>query len=567
MNFHRYRAPIIAHLLCGSLLGCELEGSLNGLAKELGNPEKDNFDTPGDLLLEGSYSYPSIEGNSSSGAFIASMSSEGYLTLVEFESKKSCKLGPLAAYRPPPRKDTENGSATPADILLPVLLRAGEDTPQRLAFSDLRCKKSSLTLDTPYFPLHDSFADNGSLVAQDAEGGVWQLDPRAGTKERVAENTIPLSGESRVLFAEGEDGSRRMYTVENGEIVGRNSKFKEVFRAATGIDGLIFHKDARGSAVLLARTMGSNWLSIPLADPESAVQIAENACLAKIYDGDTARQFFWVDCETFELRQYDFGTEKVTVWATNVRNYRVMNETDTGPLLMYLDREGAVDGDVGPLYAQWGEDSPVFLGENGNLRLSWVDRKGTQRPLVDWDVEGKVGTLKYAAPGKSLATVAKKVVYLSSLGVISDYDGSNGKFSRLTDDELTLVHEHVHSRGFQADPDKNRERLLVSANLDEDGAELTLISGTKSTLKVAEHAMVGNYGFSINASLISVLTDPDPELNNIGTLRMVNIERSTSQVISKGVLHALETTWPEEGILYSAPYAEVPGLYFARATR
>ncbi len=564
---HRHSSWFVTYSLGISLLGCQLEGNLNKLAKELGNPDKDNFDTPGDLLLKGEYSYPSIEGNSSSGAFIAAMSSDGRLTLVEFETKKSCKLGPLVAYRAPPKKDTENANAAAADILLPIMLPADDEHPQRLAFSDLRCNQSSLTLDTTHFPINDAFAADGSTVAQDAMGAIWLLNPRKDEKKRIAENTIRLSGDSRALFADGADGSRWMYTVESGEIVGRDTDLEEVFRHGQNVDALIFHKDSRGGAVLLARTPGSTWTSIPVAKPEEATQIAENACAAKIYDGDEARQFLWLDCDSAALQLYDYGTKKVTTLAANVRNYRVMDETDSGPVLLYLDKDGAVDGEVGPLYAQWGKDSPVFLGENGNLRMSWVDVKGTQRPLVDWDVETNTGTLKYAAPGKSLATVAKKVVYISSLGIISEYDGTNGRFSRLSEDELTLVHKQVHPRGLRVDPDKERERLLVSANVNDDGAELTLVTGATSVKKIADNAMVDSYAFAINANLVSVLTDRDPDHANIGTLSMVNVERAASQVISEGVLHALETTWPQSGILYTAPQAEIPGLYFAKAIR
>jgi hypothetical protein len=549
------------------LSSCQLEGNLNGLARQLGNPEKDNFDTPGELLLAGKFTYPSIEGNSSSGAFITAMSAEGYLTIVEFETKKSCKLGPLASYRAPSRKHIENVKATPADILLPVMLPANDDQPRRLAFTDLRCKQSKVVLDTEYYPLEDTFAADGSTITQDMEGNLWSLHPLRGKKELIASLTIAVSGDARAVFADGLGNARWMYTIEDGEIVARDNNFKETFRWGHDIRSLMVHKDARGSLVVLARTENRTWTSVPVDAPKDATQIATRGCSPRIYDGKDARLFLWIDCDTQSLEMYDYGTKKVTSLASKVSNYRIMGETDKGPLFMYLDADGAINGDIGPLYAQWGDDSPVFLGNNGNLRSSWVDTKGAQRPLVDWDLETNTGTLKYAAPGKSLETVAKKVVYLSSLGVISDYDGTNGKFSRLSKDELSLVHKRVHSRGLRVDPDRNRERLLISANVDDDGAELVLVTGADSLKKVIDGAMVDSYAFAINPNLVSVLSDRDPEDRNVGTLNMVNVESSLTQVISTGVVHALETTWPRAGILYSAPKGDVPGLYFAKATR
>lgn len=562
---HRFAASCLATLVLG---GCALEGNLNELAKELGNPDKDNFEAPGKLLVKGSYRSQGIEGNSSSGAFITALRSDNHLSIVSYDTLSDCAVGPVRAYRSPARKDTENMSAKAADILMPVILDGG-DEPDQLVFSDLNCKLSDVTLDTTSLPLSDTFAAKGGPLAQDAQAGVWYLDPRSGEKKLIADNAIPIASGSRVLFGEGPDGSRWMFTVEGGEVVGRDQNFKEVLRAGQDFDGLVYHKDARGAAVLIATREGNTFVSMPIEKPDEATTIAEHACSPKIYDGETARQFAWIDCDTATLMRYDYGEDKVIQIADDVTSYRIIDETDTGPLVMYVKQpDTEADAEIGPLYARWGEANAVFLGENGHLRLSWADVKGTQRPLVDWDADKNTGTLKYAAPGADLEDVAKGVVYVSSLGIISDYDGTNGKFSRLDDDKLTLVHKHVYPRGLRLDPDRDRERLLVAANFGEAGAELLLVSGESSVTSLMDNAVVDYYSFSLNANLVSVLTDADPDDGNVGTLRVVNIERGVSQAISDGVFrNALETTWPESGLLYSAPKADEPGLYFAKATR
>jgi hypothetical protein len=550
-----------------SLVGCKLEGNLNELAKELGNPDKDNFESPGTRLAKGAYAYPAIEGNSSSGAFITALRDGNHLAIVDYDTHKGCAVGPVRAYRSPARKDTENSGASAADILMPVILAATDDKPVTLVFSDLKCRLSTTTLETAALPLSDTFPADGGFLTQDSAGGVWHLDPRKDVKKRVAEGALPVASDSLVLFIDGPEGDRWMLTLEAGEIVGRDSKFKEVFRAGQDIAGFIHHKDASGSAVLVSRTTSGAYVSIPLEAPDAVTSIAERVCTLKIYDGKSARQMMWIDCENKDLMLYDFATEKTTTVASKTKNYRIIDQTDKGPLVLYLEVDGDDSTEWGPLYARWGTDAPVFLGENGNLRMTWLDTKGTQRPLVDWDAEARTGTLKYAAPGDDLKNVAKGVVYVSSLGVISNYDGSNGTFSRLDKTKLTLVHERVHPKGLRLDPDKTRERLLMSANVDEDGAELTLVSGETTVQKLIDHAIVDSYGFSLNTNLVSVLTDADEDDGRIGTLQMVHIDRPVSQVISTGVLHALETTWPEPGLLYAAPAAEDPGLYFAKATR
>lgn len=550
-----------------SLVGCKLEGNLNELAKELGNPDKDNFESPGTRLAKGSFAYPAIEGNSSSGAFITALRDGNLLSIVNYETRKGCTVGPIRAYRSPARKDTENSSASAADILMPVILAATEDAPAKLVFSDLQCRVTDTTLDTLYLPLNDTFPAEGGFLAQDTTGGVWHLDPRTGTHVAVATNAIAIANDSLVLFVDGPQGDRWMLTVEAGEIVGRDSKFEEVFRAANDVDALIHHKDASGVALLLARKTSGTYVSIPLTEPSEVTTIAERVCKPKVYDGKNARQMTWMDCETKDLRRYDFASEATTTLASDIKEYRIVDQTDGGPLVLYLERDAIDSSEYGPLYARWGTDDPVFLGENGNLRMSWVDLKGTQRPLVDWDAEARTGTLKYAAPGNDLKNVAKGVVYVSSLGIIANYDGVNGEFSRLDKNKLTLVHDHVHPKGLRLDSDKTRERLLMAANVDDDGAELTLVSGETSVQKLIDHAIVDSYGFSLNSNLVSVLTDADEDDRRIGTLQMVHIDRPVSQVISTGVLHALETTWPEPGILYAAPGADDPGLYFAKATR
>ena len=371
-----------------------------------------------------------------------------------------------------------------------------------------------------------------------------------------------------------EAGARASVKWPN-DILLDDADFAEVFRSQDGVDSFLHHQSRDKSTVLLARRFEeveadesaeepnaeriARWYLLALDGAADETLVVENACSMRVMDGVSGRELIYSDCSSGDLLWYSFENEETKLLASKVKAYRVMGNAADGPILMYLERDDSDDSNTGPLYARWGFESPSFLGEGGNLKLSWVSSSGTQRPVVDW--KDGTGTLKYGSVGKKLETLAKGVVHVSSAGVISEYDGENGVFSRLSGNELTKVHERVHADGMRADA--NADRVLLLTDYDDGYGSLVLVSGEQHQL-LAKTVQPNAYQYAVSFPMVSVLNDYDAKTGT-ATLRMVRTDRDQDLEIASGVRESLEIGWPKQGLLFSAPSADPPGIYFARA--
>lgn len=561
--------PSVAGALSILLGGCQMGSNLEDLAKKLGNPDKETFDDP-QLFLEGEYRSLSVDGTSDTGAFVTALRHDNQLAIMPFDSVEECTIGPVRAFRPALIKEAGAKNAR-----IPFITQATDETPEQLRFADFSCKLASVTLDTRALPLHDSFARAGGLVAQDVNGDIWHIDPWKNKKEKITPGTAAVARDNHALFAKGAGGKDWMYTLEEGQIVARDADFAEVFRSQDGVDSFLHHQSRDKSTVLLARRFEeveadesaeepnaeriARWYLLALDGAADETLVVENACSMRVMDGVSGRELIYSDCSSGDLLWYSFENEETKLLASKVKAYRVMGNAADGPILMYLERDDSDDSNTGPLYARWGFESPSFLGEGGNLKLSWVSSSGTQRPVVDW--KDGTGTLKYGSVGKKLETLAKGVVHVSSAGVISEYDGENGVFSRLSGSELTKVHERVHADGMRADA--NADRVLLLTDYDDGYGSLVLVSGEQHQL-LAKTVQPNAYQYAVSFPMVSVLNDYDAKTGT-ATLRMVRTDRDQDLEIASGVRESLEIGWPKQGLLFSAPSADPPGIYFARA--
>ena len=553
---------------CGTialaLVGCQLGSNLENLAKQIGNPDKETFDTP-QLFLEGEYRGLSIDGTSKTGPFITALRKDNHLVIMPFDSITECTVGPVRSYRPAMLKDADSRTE---DARIPFITRETEDTPEQLRFTNFACEVSDVSLDTNLLPLSDNFPKAGGVVAQSAAGELWHINPWTDKRKRVATNAAPISRDNRALFADGVGGKRWMFTLEDSEIVARDNEFSEVFRSGSGFDAFVHHQASDKSIVLVARRREAmpdsdktvaHWFSLPLDAPDSERLVAQDACSMRVSNGTTGRELLYSDCPTGDLRWYSYETDETETLAEGIKAYRMMGNGPDGPILLYLEHDDSDDSNVGPLYARWGTESPSFLGERGNLKMSWISSSGTQRPVVDWSDDR--GTLKYGSVGKDLKTVAKGVVHVSSVGVISEYDGQNGVFSRLSGANLTEVYDQVHANGMRSDPDT--ERVLLVADIEDGRGSLILVNGEKHQILI-DDVQPNAYQYAAAFPMVSVLNDYDDE-SGTATLRMVRTDRPQDIKIADGVRESLEIGWPEQGLLFSAPEGDPPGVYFAQA--
>lgn len=558
-------AQLLFVLLFGTSLGC---GNLDALGRELGAPDKDSFEVPGRKLVEGKYDHISIEGTNVSGAYVVAEGEDKHLMFMPFDQAKPCTVGPYAGYGPLLKRASEDTTAPAKHLLRPILLKGTETVPTRLVFTDLDCKHKDLSFETSLLPLSYSFSKEGEILVVDANESLWNINPWAGSKSKVADKVSTLAGNgSRAIFGRSPGGQPWMYTLEDGEIVARDQTFKEVFRASEDVEEIYYHVDGKGD-VLLGIRRGGTWTGLSVADPEDEFPIAENSCGIRIAEGKLGREAYYFECTTKALMLFRFDSEEHHVLGENVRDYRTFGKASDGPVLMYRLLDDVNDRDVGQVYARWGLQTPSFLGENTNFRLTSLDEKGTQTVVNEWQVEDGVasGVLKIGKVGEKLKTVAKGVVSVSSRDVISEYDGANGVLSRRSGDlgdKLTTIHESVFPDRIRVDDERDRMLMITDYDPEAKSGALTLVEKSKTKV-LALNSVPGAYQFSAVDHLISVLSDYDEDTRGF-TLQMAQTNRNAAITIDTGVVESLEIPWPRQGLLYSVMDEERAGLYFSLA--
>lgn len=555
----------VACLLVGSSLAC---GSFDELGNVIGNRTKDNFETPGRLVVKGRFGRIGVEGTNGSGAYVVAERNDKNLMFMPFDSDSPCFVGPYAGYGPVLKRASETNTAKAEQILRPVVLVATDTEPARLVFADLNCKLSDVSVETPWLPINYSFSKDGEILVVDAAESLWNVNPWTGLKEKIADKVSTLaSNGSRAVFGRGPDNASWMYTLESGRIVARDKSFKRVFRASNDVEEIYYHQDSKGD-VLLGIRRGGTWTGLSVAEPEEEFPIADNSCGIRIAEGKLGREAYYFDCATNSLMLFRFDSKELHVLGENVRDYRTFGKASDGPVLTYRLLDEARDRDIGPVYARWGLQPPVFLGERTNFRLTSLDEKGTQTVVNDWTVKDGVGTgvLRVGKVGGKLKTVAKGVVSVSATDVISDYDGANGVLSQRTGElgtELETVHESVCPDRIRVDDERERTLMITDYDPETNSGDLTLLNKGKPTV-VANNSVPGAYQFSSADTLISVLTDYDEDKAGF-TLRMARTNRPGSITIDDGVVESLEIPWPQRGLLYAVATKGRAGLYFSLA--
>jgi hypothetical protein len=557
--------PFVSLLLVATSAGC---ANFDDLGSKLGNPEKDDFETPGRLMAEGNFQDITIEGTNTSGAYIVAVRDDKRLMAKPFGEGEACFVGPYAGYGPLLKRPSEDTTAPADHLLRAVLLQATDTEPTRLVFADLDCKLAEVSFETPFLPISYSFSKEGDILVLDAAETLWNVNPWSQTKEKVADKVSALSGNgTRAVFGRGTDGDAWMYTLEGGEIVARDKSFEEVFRASEDVEEIYYHVDSEGEVILGIRR-GGTWTGLSVDDPDEEFMIAENSCGFRIAEGKLGREAYYFECGTNALMLYRFKGEERHLLAENVRDYRTFGKASDGPVLMYRLLDEVKADDIGPVYARWGLQTPSFLGETTNFRLSSLDDTGTQNVVNDWRVEDGVasGVLKVGKVGETLKTVAKGVVSVSSRDVIHDYDGSNGVFSRRSGDlgtKLTTIHESVCPDRIRVDDERGRMLMITDYDRAARSGDLTLVENDEPTLLI-RNSLPGAYQFSGNENLISVLTDYDEEKRGF-TLNMARTNRPEAISIDDGVQESLEIPWPQKGLLYAVATKGRAGLYFSVA--
>jgi hypothetical protein len=569
-------ATVARRLLAGRLLaaglalgflttGCELSSSLENLATELGNPENTTAESPGTRLTPSDESSPiyatgykdiRFDGNNADGAYVVTRTYDDELLVIPFsqraknllgEDVEGCSLGPVQGFRNAYTR-TDDVDAV-FDAKLPFV--SVKDDVLALRFADLSCQVVDVDVPGGGFPI-GSFGPRDGFVVQEAQARLWFVDPWGAEKLLIAEDLSPIRNGDVGVFNKGPNGDKWLWTLESGEIVARDSSFKEVFRAGSGVARVLFANAGSPDMRFLYTDANNAAFTFTAEAPSDVEQIAEQVCDPRFNDGQDGTEALFLDCDSRNLTRYSFKEDTTTVLVKAVASYRVLGNVESGPMLLYiLDANAGTN--VGPLYAQWGTNKPFFLGENGHLDLSTISQNGTRKPIINWSATG--GDLMYAEGEEDAHLVASNVALLSAGWLVSDFDGQNGKLQRITNDELTLVDKSAAIDGLIIDT--ALDRALYVGNLSDGRGQLMLADG-EETRKMSKEVGPGAYQFTQQLKTVTAIAGSE------GELRLHRVDSAAEITINKGVTEVLEVAWPERGFLYSAPNADEPGVYFAK---
>jgi hypothetical protein len=550
----RKRRVFSTFATCAALAtACELGGNVQGLAGALGDPELKNVESPGNLVVEGEFRYLNFDGNTTDGPYVVSITQGGTLSVVHFPDGEGCNAGPVDRFA---ESVVEDKSALNARI--PMIVPATDDTPATLQFVNFACKVDKLRVADAGLPL-PKFADAPGVIVQTAAGELLLADPWRNKRTVIATDAAVIRRNYRAMFAGGADNVPWMWTVEGGALVARDTELKEAFRAGKDIQSVEYASfDSTGP--MLALTDGSSGLFTVLAsDPKSLDKVANDACGALFNEGlNGAELLYFSPCSSRSLHVAELETGKVRDIRAGITDYKVVGATDTGPVFLYV--VGAESEGASPTFwARWGQNEPILLGSNGYIDLSRVNSKGEAKVVVDWD--GKGGTLLVGELGRPLRRSAESVAYISSAGVLANFDGENGTLKRFAeDDTLEFVAERVSKRGIHND--KQRDRALFLMEFADESGRLVLIEGD-DIRTLSKRVRPGDYQFTMQEERVSLISDVDTETQT-GTLKLPSTEYDEEGIINEGVSEFVEVDWPSKGMLYSAPQAKRPGIYFAR---
>jgi hypothetical protein len=519
----------------------------------------ETVESGGRLLAEGSFRRLRFDGSAADDAFVVAIESSNRLAIIPFSGEQGCDAGPARSFV----ESLDRGkSNTPLDVRIPFLVPATEDDPETLRFTNFACGLDDVSVPGGGLPLSRDFAnEEGVIVQRAAEGELLIVNPWNDEKRVFGRDAAQIHRNDLAWFTDGAGGKRWMWSLEAGELTARDASLTVVFRA--GSDVVSVNQSTSGAGgVMMSMLDGERTLFTVLAsDPDSEVEIAQDVCGVQFNNGLHGREvLYYSPCGDRTLRVHELETDTVRTVRSGIDDYKVVDATETGPILLYLT--DSTDSGIGTLWARWGENPPIRLGENANLRLSRLSGSGWARVVVDWDGNG--GTMLVGNVDGKLKALADGVNYYTSAGLIAEFDGLNGTLYDLgaeNDDTLEKVVENIAVNGIRSDTQK--DRALFLRGFDGVAGQLILVEGGK-VRPMSHDVRPSSYQFTALLPMVTLLADLD-DASNTATLKLHSTERDTELTIAHGVAETVEVAWPTEGLLYSAPGGDPPGIYFARA--
>ncbi len=544
--------------------GCELGNTLGDVAGQLADPELESVETGGRQIAAGTYRDVRFDGTAADGAFVVALRDGNQLSITPFNGGKGCEPGPARAYRNALLRTEDDSKKLDARIAFQT--PQTEEDPGELRFTNFACEVDEVTVPGGSLPIAVRFSADPGFIVQDLEESLFYVNPWRNELKLLAEDAIRIDDKRRAIFAPGAGGAEKMWAIAGGELIVRDNQLR--LEHTLGKDLVkedlvaLAHSSsgAGGPMVALLNEAGDLYTALA-SDLDAVKRIDTNACEMGFNVGLNGRELiYYSPCEDRHLISYELDTDTRRDLGKGVQRYRITGMTESGPLVLYVTDVDEFLPEVGTLWVRWGDNAPIRIGERGNLALSLVTVEQDMQVVLNWSDKG--GDLYVGKLGdEDMDPVATEVAYMSPLGIVSEFDGANGKLQKLDaeDGSLELLAKSASIYGVKVD--SLTQRGLFLSDFDGQEGALTLLDGTKTRL-ISENVRPGQYQFTALLPMVTVLSDLEA---GTATLKLRHLERDEEVIVSTGVAEAVEVGWPREGMLYSVPEGERAGVWFAGA--
>jgi len=561
------RVLTVASLCCS--VGCNIEGSVSGLADSLLDPEPSTIEGPGRRIAKGSYSDLELDASLSVGARLLALRhdrDESELAIIPFEGGEACHVGPATRFM---------RLASQVDVhLTPMVGYLGERTNGQgtLHFVDFDCKELMDPIEQVGLPqvLYPRGNATG-LLTLSGSGKVYFIDVIKPEVRVVAENV-----------RSGRVGNSHLWLIEEGTLLARNDAFDVEVRYGTRVVefGLFSGMDEPG--VTDAAYIEDGNLFLASGTDGEPVQLAEDACT--ITDIGHAGAFaFYSPCESRQLaiayRSDLVGLDSgvlvahLSEQALDPRQIDLFWGEGQGAALFLVGETGADSGEL--VFQGFDAESGVGMEASTQGEQAHIDAGG----VVFLDYDAGVGKLTQVVVEnddsgrpelKALETLADDVAQLpgvtvsSSVGVLGNFDKDSETGDLLLfSNDLKVEPERLarrvpvqrHAR------DGTRQRSAFVADFDGETGTAYVLDG-KEPIALGKNVLPNSLQFVELPEAIAYLTTSTSHERAL-TLFLMGPELEVTLNDQVNEFHSLP--WPSPGMLYSVDQGDSAGIWFARA--
>ena len=555
-----------------AFVGCNPEGTVDGLTDTLFDDDKARLDAPGVQVMSGRHSDLVLDGVADSLPQLLSLRHRGdetslSVTRLELsEATDSCEVEGVSRFIPLsfffPRLSVE-------ELWEPLIGVYGDVTSNR----DIPFRLVNYECDERVETLHGSVPravipgdDPRALVLMSGDGDLSLLDMASLEVRLLAKNVDFVRTFHNHLWA--GIGRQLVLYEPDGKEVGR---FGEEVQSLTRVQG-----GAAGARRALW-VDGSNLFQLTLATESdgrttaAVEEIGADVCELTALDGRTVSYFS--PCDERRLNVRDFGADRTDTYLDGVASPQQVQRFEEAGVAWTLFLTGPEDAEQGKLWAVSGEEEPVALAEGASLRFN-----GALVTVASMDPEGELARVVTATGEPEVQTlgssVGSSVIGLArdSWLVVADLESSRGTLTHITADGGRISREELafgvpeqplsFSRGssslalaFIGDVSATRSEPLA-------GALYTAEAPWRGARALGPQARVGSVQWLSEPSALLFL---GPEGGASGALSAWLFDLERSLLIAPRASEFQPVTWPIPGVLYAVDEGEGSGIWFSRA--